>query len=165
MLLKISLILGVLSVILTNNIFYLFFVGFLLILSNILLNKKFLKSLKKILFVLLIYATTLLVQLFLIQEGEVLFKLAGLYVTKEGLVRMLINLLRVVDMLFFSWLINAINPFKGKLGKYNRVIEIVVEMIPEALVLIKKKMKFRAFFRHIFKEAENKISVSDSKGI
>jgi len=104
-----------------------------------------------------LYFTTVLFQLFMIQEGEVIFKIYNYYITWDGLIQVGINFLRIFDILLISWLINAQEIFTGRFRRYNELIDIIIELVPEVFVLFRKKMRFKLFFRHILKQIEGKI--------
>jgi hypothetical protein len=93
----------------------------------------------------------------MIQDGEVILKFHSFYITWNGVIQVGINFLRIFDILLISWLINAQNIFTGKLKRYNQLIEIIVELVPEVFVLFKKRMGFKWFFRHILKQVRSKI--------
>ena len=157
MLLKSSVFLILLLTILTSNIYILIIVAGLIIISNLLFNKNLKKSIKKMKYVFLLYFTTILFQLLMIQDGEVIFKFYNFYITWNGVTQIGINFLRIFDILLISWLINAQNIFTGRLKRYNELIDIIIELVPEVFILFKKKMRFKAFFRHILKQIESRI--------
>lgn len=157
MLLKSSIGFLLLLTILTSNIYILIIVAGLMIFSNLLFNKNLKYYIKKMKYVFLFYLTTILFQLFMIQDGEVIFKFYNFYITWRGIIQIGINFLRIFDILLISWLINAQNIFTGRLQRYNELIDTILELIPEVFVLFKKKMKFKSFFRHILKQIESKI--------
>lgn len=127
------------------------------LLLNLIFAKNLFGNIKKMRSLFLIYLITSVTQIFYIQEGEVLFKLFGIYITKEGAVNFLANFLRIFNLLLLSWFINSQNIFKGRFGKYQRVVDQVVDMVPEVLSLFKKRMKMKWFFRHILKQIRVKI--------
>ena len=157
MLLKSSIFFILLITIITTNIYILISVAGLMIISNLLFNKDLKKSIKRMKYVFLLYFTTVLFQLFMIQDGEVIFKFYNFYITWRGVTQVGINFLRIFDILLISWLINARNIFTGRLKRYNELIDIIIELVPEVFVLFRKKLKFNSFFRHILKQIEGKI--------
>ncbi|MGL4641887.1 MAG: hypothetical protein ACRCVB_02275, partial [Cetobacterium sp.] len=84
----------------------LLFVGVLL---NVFLNKELLKHLKKLKFLLFIYLTTFLAQIYYNQEGEVFFKIYNIYVTKGGILNFASSFLRIINLILLSWLVNTQN--------------------------------------------------------
>jgi hypothetical protein len=157
MLLKSSLILLLLANFYFDNfegIAGIFVISFLL---NLIFTKTLFKSIKKMKSLFIIYIFTSIAQIFYIQEGEVLCKIFGIYITKEGAFNFLTNFLRILNLLLLSWYVNSLNIFHGKFGKYQRVVDQVVEMVPEVLSLFKKRMKLKWFFRHILKQIKVKI--------
>jgi len=157
MLLKSSIIFILLLTILTSNIYILIIVAGLMIFSNLLFNKNLKYYIGKMKYVFLLYFTTILFQLFMIQDGEVIVKIYSFYITWRGITQIGINFLRILDILLVSWLINAQNIFTGKFQRYNKLIDTIMELVPEIFVLFKKKMRFKSFFRHILKQIESKI--------
>lgn len=127
------------------------------IILNLIFNKNLKNSLKKIKFFFFFYLTTCIVQIFYIQEGEVLFKVFNIYVTKEGMLNFGINFIRIFNLLMLSWIINAQHILKGRFSAYQNVIENVMSLVPEALQLFKKRMKIKWFFRHILNQIKVKI--------
>lgn len=83
------------------------------------------------------------------QEGEVILKIFGVYLTKETLINFLSNFVRVINFIMVSWLIKGDSVLFNKLGRYKKVIENVVELVPEVFVLFKKRLKIKSFLRHI----------------
>jgi hypothetical protein len=43
-----------------------------------------------------------------------------------------------------------------KYSKYQNIIENVIELVPQALLLIKKRMRIKWFFRYILKQIKVK---------
>lgn len=157
MLLKSSIFFILLLTILTSNIYILITVAGLMIFSNLLFNKNLKVYINRIKYVFFLYFTTILFQLLMIQDGEVIFKFYNFYITWRGITQVGINFLRISDILLISWLINAQNIFTGRFQRYNKLIDTIIELVPEIFILFKKKMKFKAFFRHILKQIEGKI--------
>lgn len=98
--------------------------------------KKHLKSLKVLLF---FYMTTFLVQIFYSQEGKVLYKFYNFYITEVGLMNFAINFLRIFNLVLVSWLVTSRKVFNGRLGRYQKIIETVIDLVPEVFTLFKKK--------------------------
>ena len=153
MLLKSSLFILLLSNIVIDNIKVMVGITFILFIMNIILNK----DLRKNKFLFFLYFTTCLIQLFYIQEGRVLFKIGNFYVTEEGAFNFLLNFLRIFNLLLISWIVSAKKIINGKFNRYQHVIENVIDLVPQALLLIKKRMKIKWFFRHILKQIRVKI--------
>lgn len=157
MLLKSSLLLLLLSNIFINNLKFMCGISVILLLLNIILNKELKNNLSKMKFLFFLYFSTCLIQLFYKQEGRVLFKIANFYITEEGMFNFLLNFLRIFNLLMISWIVSAKKIVRGKLNKYQKVIETVIDLVPQALVLIKKRMRIKWFFRHILKQIKVKI--------
>ncbi len=83
------------------------------------------------------------------QEGEVLFKIFGLYLTKEAVINFSINFIKIINFIMVSWLFNGNNIIFNRLGRYKSIIESVIELVPEVFVLFKKRLKIKAFLKHI----------------
>lgn len=122
------------------------------LLLNIFLNKNLKNDIKKLKILIYIYIGTFLIQIFSHQEGEVLIKIWNIYITKAGLVNFTINFLRVVNLIMLSWLLSKKCSVFNHFGKYKRVAENVLELVPEVFVMFRKKMTLKKFFRHILKK-------------
>lgn len=157
MLLKSSLFLLLLSNIFINNLKIMCGISVILLLLNIILNKELKNNLNRMKFLFFLYFSTCLIQLFYKQEGRVLFKIANFYITEEGMFNFLLNFLRIFNLLMISWIVSAKKIVSGKFNKYQKVIETVIDLVPQALVLIKKRMRIKWFFRHILKQIKVKI--------
>lgn len=157
MLLKSSLLLLLLSNIFINNLKIMCGISVILLLLNIILNKELKNNLNRMKFLFFLYFSTCLIQLFYKQEGRVLFKIANFYITEEGMFNFLLNFLRIFNLLMISWIVSAKKIVRGKFNKYQKVIETVIDLVPQALVLIKKRMRIKWFFRHILKQIKVKI--------
>lgn len=157
MLLKSSLLLLLLSNIFINNLKFMCGISVILLLLNIILNKELKNNLSKMKFLFFLYFSTCLIQLFYKQEGRVLFKIANFYITEEGMFNFLLNFLRIFNLLMISWIVSAKKIVRGKFNKYQKVIKTVIDLVPQALVLIKKRMRIKWFFRHILKQIKVKI--------
>ncbi|MGL5759903.1 MAG: hypothetical protein ACRCXS_00665, partial [Cetobacterium sp.] len=127
----------------------LLFIGVVL---NIIFNKELLKHLKKLKFLIFIYLTTFLAQIYYHQEGEVLFKIYSIYVTKGGILNFASSFLRIINLILLSWLVNTQNILPKSLSSYQRVIEDVIELIPEVFKIFKSKRKIKWFFRYILSQ-------------
>lgn len=131
----------------------LFFVGILL---NVVFNRNILKHVKKLKFLIFIYLTTFLAQIYYHQEGEVLLKIYSVYVTKGGILNFASNFLRIINLILLSWLVNTQNILPKSLYSYQRVIEDVIELIPEVFKIFKSKRKIKWFFRYILSQIKIK---------
>ena len=86
------------------------------------------------------------------QEGEVLFKIGSIYITKDGLENITVNFLRIINLIMMSWLLDKNTPLFNIFGKYKKVTEDVIELVPEVFVMFRNKMKLKSFFKHILKK-------------
>ncbi|WP_300330920.1 hypothetical protein [Fusobacterium sp.] len=116
---------------------------------NIFRNKNLLKDIKKLRILIYIYGLTFMMYVFTQQEGEVLFKIFGLYLTKEAVINFSINFIKIINFIMVSWLFNGNNIIFNRLGRYKSIIESVIELVPEVFVLFKKRLKIKAFLKHI----------------
>ena len=128
------------------------FLGELLL--NIILNKNLKNNIKKLRVLIYIYLGTFIIQIFSHQEGEVLFKVFNIYITRAGITNFAVNLLRVINLIMLSWLMSKKCSIFNRFGKYKRVMENVIELVPEVFVMFRKRMRLKSFFRHIFKKIE-----------
>jgi len=51
-----------------------------------------------------------------------------------------------------SWLINEMKLLTGRFSKYQKIIDTVIDLVPEVFVLFKKRMKTKNFTRYILKD-------------
>ncbi|MDO4691187.1 MAG: CbiQ family ECF transporter T component [Fusobacterium sp.] len=152
MLLKSSLFILLLTNIFSNNMKILFIVMGIAITLNIIFNKDIRKHFKRIRILIFFYLSTFLVQLYYSQEGKVLYKVYNFYVTEEGLINFGTNFIRVLNLILLSWLFNEIKIFKGRFSRYQKIIELVIDLVPQVFVLVKKKMNAKIFYKHILNE-------------
>ena len=131
----------------------LLFIGVIL---NIIFNKELLKHLKKLKFLIFIYLTTFLAQIYYHQEGEVLFKIYSIYVTKGGILNFASSFLRIINLILLSWLVNTQNILPKSISSYQKLIEDVIELIPEVFKIFKSKRKIKWFFRYILSQIKIK---------
>lgn len=154
---------------LKNSLFLLFFINiyldrieFILLLTifvvifNLLVNKNIVKNLKNLKLFFIFYGSTFVFQFIMNQEGEVLFKIFNIYITKDGLNGFLINFLRVLNLLMISWIVTDLKIFNSNLGKYQKIFENVICLVPEVIVAFKKRMKLKWFFRYILNQVKIK---------
>lgn len=154
MLLKISLLLLLITNIFFSNLKILGIVFFLALILNLVYNKSIKKHLKRMKVLVFFYISTFLVQLYYSQEGKVLYKIYNFYITQEGLMNFSTNFVRIINLILLSWTLNEIKIFKGKFNKYQRIIELVIDLIPQVFVLVKKRMNLKTFYRYILKKIE-----------
>ncbi|MBS9776306.1 MAG: hypothetical protein KGV57_04390 [Fusobacterium sp.] len=130
---------------------------FIVILSlNLVFNKNKKKYVKRLGILLFFYLSTFIIQLFYAQEGKVLYKIYNFYITEQGLINFSVNFMRIINLVLLSWLINEINIFKGRFKEYQKIINTVIDLVPQVFVVFKKKMKLKYFYRYIIKEIETK---------
>lgn len=127
-------------------------VFFIELFLNIFLNKNLLNNIKKLRVLLYIYLGTFIVQILSIQEGEVVFKIFSVYITKPALENFSINFLRIINLIMLSWLISKKCSIFNHFGEYKVIIENVIELVPEVFVMFRKKMSLKRFFKHILKK-------------
>ena len=122
------------------------------LLFNLILNKNLKGNVKKLRVLLYIYLGTFLIQIFSHQEGEILFKVFNLYITKAGMENFIVNFLRIMNLIMLSWLLSKECSIFNHFGNYGKVMENVVELVPEVFVIFRKKMGLKNFLRHILKK-------------
>lgn len=135
-----------------NNLLYIGVTTIILFLLNLKYNKNLRENIGRVKFLFFLYFITCFLQIFYTQEGEVLFKISKFYVTKEGMYNFFLNFMRVFNLLLFSWLVVAQKLINTKFNKYQKIIETVIELVPQAILLIRKRMRIKWFFRYILKQ-------------
>lgn len=85
-----------------------------------------------------------------------LLKISKFYITKEGMYNFILNFMRVFNLLLLSWLVVAQRLISTKFNKYQKIIETVIELVPQAILLIRKRMRIKWFFRYILKQIKVK---------
>nr|WP_294703513.1 CbiQ family ECF transporter T component [uncultured Fusobacterium sp.] len=139
-----------------SNIYYIGISTILLFGINLRYNKDLIKNIKRVKFLFFFYFMTCLLQIFYTQEGEVILKFYNFYLTKEGVINFILNLLRIFNLLLLSWVVSTQKFLTGRFIKYQKIIETVIELVPEALLLIKKRMGIKRFFRYILEQIKVK---------
>lgn len=152
MLLKSSLLILLIFSIFFNNLAILVAIFFISMTLNLVYNKNLKKHFKRVRMLIFFYLSTFLVQLYYNQEGKVLFKIYSFYITEMGLINFGTNFIRVVNLILLSWFINEMKIVTGRFAKYQKIVEIVIELVPQVFVLVKKKMNGKNFYRHILKK-------------
>ncbi len=139
-----------------NNLLYIGVTTIILFLLNLKYNKNLRENIGRVKFLFFLYFITCFLQIFYTQEGEVLFKISKFYVTKEGMYNFFLNFMRVFNLLLLSWLVVAQKLINTKFNKYQKIIETVIELVPQAILLIRKRMRIKWFFRYILKQIKVK---------
>lgn len=135
-----------------NNLLYIGVTTIILFLLNLKYNKNLRENIGRVKFLFFLYFITCFLQIFYTQEGEILFKISKFYVTKEGMYNFFLNFMRVFNLLLLSWLVVAQKLINTKFNKYQKIIETVIELVPQAILLIRKRMRIKWFFRYILKQ-------------
>lgn len=135
-----------------NNLLYIGVTTIILFLLNLKYNKNLRENIGRVKFLFFLYFITCFLQIFYTQKGEVLFKISKFYVTKEGMYNFFLNFMRVFNLLLLSWLVVAQKLINTKFNKYQKIIETVIELVPQAILLIRKRMRIKWFFRYILKQ-------------
>ena len=148
MLLKSSLFILLLVNIFTSNLIILSVILIIVLILNFTLNKNLRKHSKQLKVLLFFYLSTFLIQLYYGQQGKVLFKFYSFYITQEGLINFGVSFIRIL----MSWLINEMKLLTGRFSKYQKIIDTVIDLVPEVFVLFKKRMKAKNFTRYILKD-------------
>lgn len=152
MLLKSSLFILLLVNIFTSNLIILSVILIIVLILNFTLNKNLRKHSKQLKVLLFFYLSTFLIQLYYGQQGKVLFKFYGFYITQEGLINFGVSFIRILNLILMSWLINEMKLLTGRFSKYQKIIDTVIDLVPEVFVLFKKRMKTKNFTRYILKD-------------
>ena len=152
MLLKSSLFILLLVNIFTSNLIILSAILIVVFILNLTLNKNLKKHSKQLKVLLFFYLSTFLIQLYYGQQGKVLFKFYNFYITQEGLINFGVSFIRILNLILMSWLINEMKLLTGRFSKYQKIIDTVIDLVPEVFVLFKKKMKAKNFTRYILKD-------------
>ena len=135
-----------------NNLLYIGVTTIILFLLNLKYNKNLRENIGRVKFLFFLYFITCFLQIFYTQEGEVLFKISKFYVTKEGMYNFFLNFMRVFNLLLLSWLVVAQKLINTKFNKYQKIIENVIEIVLQAILFIRKRMRIKWFFRYILKQ-------------
>lgn len=152
MLLNSILLILFLANIILNNMEVIGAVFFGELLLNLFLNPNLKNNIKKLKVLIYIYLGTFIIQILSVQEGEVLFKIFSIYITKTALLSFAVNFMRIINLIMLSWLVSKKSSIFNHFGEYKRVMENVVELVPEVFVIFRKRMRLKNFFRHIFKK-------------
>ena len=152
MLLKSSLFILLLVNIFTSNLIILSTILIVVLILNLILNKNLKKHSKQLKVLLFFYLSTFLIQLYYGQQGKVLFKFYNFYITQEGLINFGVSFIRILNLILMSWLINEMKLLTGRFSKYQKIIDTVIDLVPEVFILFKKRMKSKNFIRYILKE-------------
>ena len=152
MLLKSSLFILLLVNIFTSNLIILSAILIVVFILNLTLNKNLKKHSKQLKVLLFFYLSTFLIQLYYGQQGKVLFKFYNFYITQEGLINFGVSFIRILNLILMSWLINEMKLLTGRFSKYQKIIDTVVDLVPEVFTLFKKRMKAKNFTRYILKD-------------
>ena len=152
MLLKSSLFILLLVNIFTSNLIILSTILIVVLVLNLILNKNLRKHSKQLKVLLFFYLSTFLIQLYYGQQGKVLFKFYNFYITQEGLINFGVSFIRILNLILMSWLINEMRLLKGRFSKYQKIIDTVIDLVPEVFTLFKKRMKAKNFTRYILKD-------------
>ncbi len=150
--LRSSLLILLLLNIFLNNLLYIGVTTIILFLLNLKYNKNLRENIGRVKFLFFLYFITCFLQIFYTQEGEVLFKISKFYVTKEGMYNFFLNFMRVFNLLLLSWLVVAQKLINTRFNKYQKIIETVIELVPQAILLIRKRMRIKWFLRYILKQ-------------
>ena len=131
MLLKSSLFILLLVNIFTSNLIILSAILVVVLILNLTLNKNLRKHIRQL---------------------KVLFKFYSFYITQEGLINFGVSFIRILNLILMSWLINEMKLLTGRFSKYQKIIDTVIDLVPEVFVLFKKRMKAKSFTRYILKD-------------
>jgi len=136
----------------TSNLIILSTILIVVLILNLILNKNLRKHSKQLKVLLFFYLSTFLIQLYYGQQGKVLFKFYNFYITQEGLINFGVSFIRILNLILMSWLINEMKLLTGRFSKYQKIIDTVIDLVPEVFTLFKKRMKAKNFTRYILKD-------------
>ena len=139
-----------------DNLTVIFIATLVLLFLNIVNKVDVKRNMGKIKFLFFLYFMTCLLQIFYTQEGRVLLKIYKFYITQEGLENFVLNFLRIYNLMLLSWIVTTKKMLNGKFNKYQNVIENVIDLVPQALTLVRRRMKIKWFFRYILKQIKAK---------
>lgn len=142
--------------ILCDNIYVIFITTLIFLFLNFKYKIDVKKNMGKIKFLFFLYFMTCLLQIFYTQEGRVIFKIYKFYITEEGMRNFTLNFLRIYNLMLLSWIVTTKKLLNGKFNKYQTVIENVIDLVPQALVMVRKRMKIKWFFRYILEQIKVK---------
>lgn len=139
-----------------NNLIDLAFLSIILLLVHIFKRNNISEKWKKIVGFLIFYFIATFFQIFMYPNGRVLYKFFNFYITYHGVEMFLVNYLRVINLLLISWLIEYKKYLNNSFFGYHKIIENIMLLVPEVMILFKKRMKVKWFFRHILREVRKK---------
>lgn len=142
--------------ILCDNLYVIFITTLVFLFLNFKYKIDVKKNMGKIKFLFFLYFMTCLLQIFYTQEGRVIFKIYKFYITEEGMRNFTLNFLRIYNLMLLSWIVTTKKLLNGKFNKYQTVIENVIDLVPQALVMVRKRMKIKWFFRYILEQIKVK---------
>ncbi len=142
--------------ILCDNLYVIFITTLIFLFLNFKYKIDVKKNMGKIKFLFFLYFMTCLLQIFYTQEGRVIFKIYKFYITEEGMRNFTLNFLRIYNLMLLSWIVTTKKLLNGKFNKYQTVIENVIDLVPQALVMVRKRMKIKWFFRYILEQIKVK---------
>jgi len=131
------------------------------LLLNIFRNRKLKENFRRTRMFFLVYGVACAINVLMVREGKVAATLpfpGNWFVTREGLLRGASLFLRLVSCVALSWAAATASWFGGRRGKTLTLITTVMEMLPEALTLIRRRMRLKAFMRYILSETKRKFS-------
>lgn len=126
------------------------------VIFNIFFNKNLRKDIFKLKFLIWIYMMTFFIHIYSHQEGEVYIKIWRFYITDEGIESFFQIFLRIINLVLFSWLVSNQKILPKYLSEYQRIIENVIELVPEIFQIFRKKRGIKGFLRYILKQIKIK---------
>lgn len=100
-------------------------------------------------FVYIFYLFLSLSQIFLLQEGEVLVKIYGFYITKEAVIVAVRNFIKIINLVFLSKIFGS----KIKIGKvkfvYAEIIEEIITFVPDVFIMFRNRVGIKDVYKRI----------------
>lgn len=108
-------------------------------------------------FIYIFYFTLSLTKVFFNQEGEILLKLASLYITKDGLLIAGVNFVKLVNIVYLSVIVSRKVEIKKFKSSYTELLEIVIALVPEIFIVFKKRIRIKNAYRRILIKVYKKL--------
>ncbi len=100
-------------------------------------------------FVYIFYFFLSLSRIFLIQEGEILYKIGSFYITKEALLIGSMNFIEIINLVFLSKIFGS----RIKVGKvkfaYTEIIEQIIAFVPEVFTMFKNRVGIKDVYKKL----------------
>lgn len=122
------------------------------IIYNISLKNNFMKRISKMKFMIFFFVSAFLMQIVYVSDGEIILQIWKFYITKKGILAGSKIILKIMNILLISWTMDFQKSFSGKFLRYQKIVKIVVKLVPEIFVLFKNKFDSKKTFKIILKK-------------